>query len=392
MSMSQLFVLVEFLVTKKICFVVSDPMTASSFLRLHFLYLSKKHDVTLIANFSLRSYDKPDFLKVINVPISRKVRVLNDIFCLFQLIFVFRRGGFDVVHSVTPKAGLLSMIAAFIVNIPFRFHTYTGQVWANKTGFARFLYKLCDGIIFRLSTFVLVDSSSQRTFLSESGVISRRKSAVLASGSISGVDLKRFAKDGTVRRKVRHEIGISESSVMFLYIGRINKDKGIQDLVHAFSSLQLLDKDACLVIVGPDEGGVLNTIEKKVRSCGGNIYIKGYTDSPESYMAASDVFCLPSYREGFGSVIIEAAACGVPALASRIYGITDAVVEGETGLLHEAGNSSDIRAGMLKFINDVDLTLRMGDLAYKRAHLFFDSHTVSGALVDFYDKATKSNS
>lgn len=367
---------------KRFCIVVSSPMTAKAFLRDQLAVLSGLHELHVVANAD----DEGAFLGQMGVRasfsragIERRISPFRDFAALLALLRIFGSRRIEVVHSVTPKAGLLAMTAAFGAGVPCRIHTFTGQVWANKKGVARWVLKNMDRIISLLATHILVDSASQRDFLAASGVVCGKKAVVLGHGSISGVDIDRFRPDAGMRAEVRRELGTGEGDILFLYLGRLNKDKGIPELLGAFERVHKHFPQARLLLVGPDEEGLDAAIPSS------NAFLRvGYTATPERYMAACDVFVLPSHREGFGSTVIEAAACGVPCIASRIYGLTDAVVEGETGLLHRPQDSADLANAMLVLAADPEKRHSMGEQARKRAVQDFSMDVVTGNTMDFY--------
>jgi glycosyltransferase involved in cell wall biosynthesis len=268
------------------------------------------------------------------------------------------------------------------VRVPLRTHTFTGQVWVTKVGVKRFLIKQSDRIIALLSTFNIVDSPSQRQFLVNENVMRLSKSTVFAKGSISGVDIARFKPNQLKRIDVRQQLNISENAIIFLFVGRLTLDKGVLDLAHAFSQLSL--GKAHLLFVGPDEGGMQVKIEHVTQGCSGYVHFVKHTDVPEYYMAAADVLFLPSYREGFGTVVIEAAAVGIPTIASRIYGISDAVVDGETGMMHEPRDINAIKNCMECLMNNEILRLSLGEKARARAIKDFDSKVITQDWLDFY--------
>jgi len=276
------------------------------------------------------------------------------------------------------------MGAAFLARVPVRVHTFTGQVWATKSGLPRELLRSLDKLIAGFATHVLVDSFSQRQFLMEHGVVSHKKSAVLGSGSISGVDTHRFRPDPEARKVLREENAIPEQDVVFLFVGRMNRDKGIPELLGAFEKVAGKLPGTWLLIVGPDEEAIGSLMDASpVRD---RIVKVGYTDTPERYMAAGDVFVLPSHREGFGSTIIEAAAVGLPAVASRIYGLTDAVVDGITGILHDPCDVAGLFDAMARLAEDEDLRRAMGNAARLRAEKDFAMETVTRHVLDFYEE------
>ena len=371
----------------KICIVVSAPLTLKAFMLGHATALANTAEVTLVANFAPEdeSFPWPQGIARVAIPIVRPISPLADLRALFALIRLFRQRRFDLVHSVTPKAGLLAMLAAALARVPLRLHTYTGQVWVTQAGAMRAALKAADRLIARLATHALADSPTQRAFLIAEGILAGRDSTVLAQGSICGVDTTRFHPDPIARERIRRIHGIAPGSVVFLYLGRINRDKGLLDLVQAFSAAGKSHADAHLLLVGPDEGRLAAALEAGAAASSIRLHRVDFTDRPEEYFAAADVFCLPSYREGFGSTIIEAAAAELPAIGSRIYGVTDAIEEGETGLLFEPGDIGQLTQCMLTLAGDAHLRARMGKKARERAERDFSSKVVTKALLEYYD-------
>lgn len=370
---------------KKICFVVADPRTAG-FLVDHMRALSQSYDITLVANFA---GDPPELpfsagLQLKTIVIERNIRVFADVRALLALILFFREQKFAAVHSVTPKAGLLSMLAARMVRVPQRFHTFTGQVWVTRKGFFRAFLRQLDRVLFACSTHVLVDSPSQRQFLLDESIITSAKSSVLGDGSICGVDVRRFRPDATARSTLRSEWGVPSQGFVFLFAGRINRDKGVGELIQAFAGMEYARHQAYLLLLGGSEDDILQELDASLQKLGRHVIRKDWTDKPEAFMAAADVFCLPSHREGFGSVIIEAAACGLPAVGSRIYGITDAIEDGATGLLHEAGNVRDLQEKMNLLLDDRSLVARLSKQAKDRAYHRFAVQRVVEEMCSFY--------
>jgi len=368
---------------RKLCLLVASEITVRAFLAGHLRALCEQHDVSVVVNTSNPAFLDDLGLKVRVIPlgIERNIAPLRDLAALFALIGLFRRERFDLLHSVTPKAGLLGMLAGFFARLPLRVHIFTGQVWATRSGFSRQLLKSMDRLLAACATHLLADSDSQRDFLIAEGVVPAGKVEVLAKGSISGVDVARFHPAAQVRKSVRSQLGIGAQDLVLLFLGRLNRDKGVLDLAQAFIRLP---EGSRLLFVGPDEAGMQAEIELISASHPGVQFV-AYTDKPADYMAAADVFCLPSYREGFGSVILEAAACGIPAIGSRIYGITDAIEEGRSGLLFPPGDVDALAACMRCLADDDALRRRMGDDARNRAEHDFSSARVTQAWLEYYD-------
>lgn len=362
-------------------------MTLRTFLAPHVAAMREKYAVTVVANAGdseLRPVGpEVDF---VSIQIERRIAPVRDLLAFVQLLRLFRLARFAAVQSVTPKAGLLSMLAGWIARIPVRIHIFTGQVWATRRGLARWFLKLMDRLIAGCATHVLVDSPTQRDFLLAEGVISADKSRVLGKGSISGVDSSRFKPDPQVRAELRRQLGYRDEDVVFMYLGRLNCDKGVLDLAAAFARVAAASGNVRLLAVGPDEDGARDLMLAALGNAAAQAKFVDFTDRPQDYMAAADVFCLPSYREGFGTTVIETAACGIPAIASRIYGLTDAVVDGVTGTLHAPGDINALTAAMTRLAADPQLRRTLGDAARQRALSDFPMTALTSALLSFYAK------
>jgi glycosyltransferase involved in cell wall biosynthesis len=282
------------------------------------------------------------------------------------------------------------MSAAWFTRVPVRIHTFTGQVWATKKGLSRLLLRYFDVLIGFFSTIALTDSPSQFNFLVQNDVLPEYKLKVIGFGSICGVDAIRFQCDVVTKQRIRLELNISKNSIVLLYVGRLNKDKGLFDLAEAFNLIAELHPEVVLLLVGSEEEVKFSSLQNICHLHKERLrYIK-FTAHPEHYMVASDIFCLPSYREGFGLTIIEAAACGLPSVASRIYGITDAVIEGHTGLMFPAGDVNALAFAVRKLLTDLELRLMLGENARLRAQKDFSSEAITQHMLHIYDELTTS--
>ena len=371
---------------RKILFVTSTAITINAFLQEPIRMLEKSNEVYVATNLSVRDSIPviKDPKKIISIPLKRKISLVADVVALFSLFLLLRRHQFDIVHSMTPKAGFLVMVASFFARVPVRVHTFTGQVWSTKKGVARFFLKQLDKVTALFATHILVDSPTQHDFLLAEGVINNKKASVLGIGSVSGVDLNKFKPNLAVRNKLRSELNFSEDDVVILFLGRLAADKGMLDLVLAFAKTHANRPFVRLLIVGPDEENLLADLQRVATNCIDSIHHVGFTDTPQHYMAASDLLCLPSYREGFGGVVIEAAAVGIPAVGSRIYGLMDAIAENKSGLLFEAKDVSALSDCLMQLVDNKQLRLRLGQNAKQRAESYFSSKMLVKAWLDYY--------
>jgi glycosyltransferase involved in cell wall biosynthesis len=373
---------------KRVAIVVTSVLMVKFFLVEHIRALSKQYDLTLILK-----NDYPEILKeirlpvkIIEIPIERKISVLRDFYTLIRLIKIFSREKFNLVHTATPKAGLLGMLAAWLVRVPIRIHTFQGEVWSTKTGIYRLLLKFMDYLVGHLATKLTIVSKTEKDFLVKEGVILAKKSSVLLKGSISGVNLSKFKYNYARREKIRSSLGIAEDQTVFIYVGRINREKGIVELLSAFQKLKSKLLKSRLLIIGIDENDFFERFISENPEIKDSIDFIPFSQNPEQFMLASDVIVLPSHREGFGMVIIEAAGIGIPAIGSNIYGIQDAIVNRNTGLLFEKKCIMDLFEKMKWMVENPDARTLMGVNARKRVEKFFNQRDVVNAMLDFYSK------
>ncbi len=376
----------------KICIVSATPLTVQFFFKKHLLELVRNYDVTLIYNPKSDSYVHPLNipLREIGVGIERKIAPLSDGVALYQLWRFFRREQFQGVITLVPKAGLLGILAAFLAGVPNRVHIFQGEVWASKTGFLRALLKIMDGFIVRFATDVLAVSFGERQFLENEGVAPMGRIKVLGSGSICGVDTERFKPDQKIRLRMRESLNIPFGALVCVFLGRLNADKGIVELIQAFSDLASTQKDLWLLIVGPTEADCVSECLKKIPTdILKRIIKKPFTREPENILKAADFLCLPSYREGFGMVILEAAASGIPAIGTQIYGVSDAIEDGKTGILVPAGDVGSLASAIKRLCENKEERICFSKAAMERVKLKFEQKKVVSAYVDYFNQVFK---
>lgn len=328
-------------------------------------------------------------VKLLELEIRREVSIISDIKSAFRLYWAFKNNNFDIIHSTTPKAGLLCAIAAFFSKSPIHLHTFTGQTWVESFGIKRFFYKLIDRLILRLNTRCYADSRSQVEFLEEEGVAKKGEIKVLGNGSLAGVDITRFSSEkfsDAFKEGLRKQLKISSEDTVFIFVGRLAKDKGIVELLRTFSKLRCNVNNVKLLLVGPvDE--IVHVDDLSLEEYIANsedIEWVGFSETPELYLSVSDVFCLPSYREGFGTVVIESAAMGLPTIATKIYGLCDSIEDGISGILVDAKSESQLYAAMKRLHEDQDLRKRLAYNAKVRVEKSFKSSIISDKLVAEY--------
>jgi len=371
----------------RMCVLSATPLTIHFFLKPHLQELVQHFEVTLAFNPKSDAYLPPLALPVrkVAVPMERKIALLRDLFALYSLCQLFRRDRFDIVVSVVPKAGLLGMLAAWLMRVPRRVHIFQGEVWASRRGLMRCFLKWMDGLTARLATHVLVVSASERSFLEREGVVPSGKAQLLGAGSICGVDIERFRADPVVRSRVRAELGIPEQAVLCVFLGRLTVDKGVLELAQAFTLSAPTRPDLWLLVAGPDEEQMGARLRELVpEPLTRRMLFSGFVRYPEEILAASDFLCLPSHREGFGMAVLEAAASGIPAIGTRIYGITDAIEEGRTGQLVPVGDVGALAAAITRWCEQPQERDLYAAAARDRVKLLYEQRSVVDGYVEYF--------
>ena len=382
------------LCNQHVCMISTVPWSFVIFMGPHIRRLGLHYDITIATNGTPGHLGGEDSLSLLlnsqvrycSLKIVRDVAVFDDLWTLISLWRLFRREKFQVVHSITPKAGLLTMIAGLLAGVPVRMHWFTGQVWATKKGIRRWSLKTLDRVLVACATHLLADSFSQRKFLVQEGVVRPTQVTVLGQGSVCGVDTARFQPNPVSCSKIRAGLNIADTAVVGLYIGRLSVDKGIEELASAFLLAAQQCADLHLLVVGPDEEGMQVLVEKALATVADCVHFVGFTKEPETFMAAANFLIFPSHREGFGTAVIEAAACGIPTIGSRIYGLTDAIVDGETGLLVSVGDIGGLADAMIRLSVDQDFRHTLGRQAFARVKRDFQQAQQTDALLDYYSR------
>ena len=357
------------------------------FFKPHLKELDKYFDITLAFNPHLDDYLTPLGLPVkeLYVPLERKISPWNDLSALFILSRLFWRERFEIVVTVVPKAGLLGMLAAWLTRVPRRVHIFQGEVWASRRGPLRWLLKTIDGLTARLATHVLVVSASELAFLENEGVVPIGKAKVLGPGSICGVDTERFKADPIARAQIRQKFGIPERAIVCVFLGRLTFDKGLVELVKAFVLIASRQTDLWLLLAGPDEEKMRIRLRDYVpEEMNQRMLFSEFTQNPEQILAASDFLCLPSHREGFGMVIIEAAALGVPAIGTRIHGVTDAIEDGQTGLLVPLGDVEALAKAITLWCENPQELALYSKAARERVISKFEQQKIVANYVEYF--------
>lgn len=320
------------------------------------------------------------------IAMTRRISPLADLRALTQLYRWFRRERPQLVQSYTPKAGLLAMTAARLAGVPVRVHGIVGMPLMEAVGPRRRLLAATERITYAMASHLTCNSTGLRRWVREH-LAADREITVVGHGSINGVDLGRFVPaSGAARTAARLELGIDPDAVVFAFVGRLVRDKGVEELLAAFEQLRRGRPDAVLLLAGEEEpelDPLTEEARQRLRQLDG-VVRAGWRDEVGPIYAAADVCVLPSYREGLPNCLLEAGACGLPAVATDINGCNEVVAPGVTGLLVPAKDTVAL-AGAMGRLLDPDTRTRMGGAARSRVAERFEREAFCSALTRYYE-------
>lgn len=325
-------------------------------------------------------------VKTIEVPMERRISLFKDLKSLIKLIGVFRKEKPYMVHSMTPKAGMLCMLAGFLTRVPRRVHTFTGLVWPASKGLKRRILMATDWLTCACATHVIPEGKGVMNDLQNH--ITKKPMKVLGYGNIRGVDMEKFSRRPEVEELAK-EIK-KENIFTFIFVGRIVGDKGINELASAFTDLQKKYDNIRLLLVGNFENNLDPLKPETIKIINENPCIEllgpKYGDDLLAYYAASDCFVFPSYREGFPNTVMEAGAMGLPSIVTDINGSREIIIQDKNGVIIPSQNTEALYQAMEEMITNTDKTREYADNAREMIASRFERSFVCQCLYDFYDE------
>lgn len=329
----------------------------------------------------LTKLNEDDGFRTIAVPMDRHISPIHDLKSLINLIRVFLKEKPQVIHSITPKAGLLCMIAAWLTRVPIRIHTFTGLVWPTAKGMQRKILMLTDWLTCACATHIIPEGQGVMNDLQSH--ITKKPMRVLGYGNVMGIDLARFNPDRFCGNK-------DNRTFTYLFVGRIVSAKGINELIWAFSKLHKEYSDIRLWLVGDFESELdpLNYETEKEISTNRDIVTKGPLYGDDLIMAYNDADCfvMPSYREGFPNSVIEAGAMGLPQVVTDINGSREIVTDGENGLIVPSMDREALYKAMKSLYEDATLRERLSSNARRMIESRFERNFVQQCQIEFYEE------
>lgn len=350
-------------------FITTTIPTTLNFFRGYLRFLSDRFNVCAISS-------KPEELQLIGeregvsthcIPMARPIALLRDAVCLFKFIFFFLKERPYVVHGNTPKASMLSMVAAWVTRVPVRIYMCHGLRYQGTQGKMRKLLMWMEKLTCACATEVICVSNGVRDTFAADGICNLNKSVVIGAGSATGLDVEHFHPEVVEHNVLRTELGLSQDDFVFIFVGRIVTDKGINELVSAFNRLSEEYPQTHLVLIGNEEleQNPITADSRSIIHSNKRIHAIGRRTDVRPYLKDADAFVFPSYREGFGMVLIEANAMGTPAISSDIIGCNEIILEGENGTLIPSKNEEALYVKMKEWVEYPEEVKRMSDSCRK---------------------------
>lgn len=376
----------------KIIRTATVSMSLDILLKGQLLFLKHYYDVIAVSGEDefLENVRKREKVRTVSVSISRRISLLKDLVSLYKLYKIFRKEKPLIVHSITPKAGLLSMLAAKMAGVPIRMHTFTGLIFPTRTGAMQKLLIKMDQLLCWAATNIYPEGNGVKNDLLKYKITSK-PFKVLANGNVNGIDLTYFSKDQISEEKqvkLKQELGIQPTDFIFVFVGRLVGDKGINELVEAFKqNCESANLQNCkLLLVGSLESDLDPLEEETLKEIESNTHIinVGIQKDVRPYFAISQALVFPSYREGFPNVVMQAGAMELPSIVTDINGCNEIIVEGENGTIIPVKNIEAIKTAMQKMMNNKEFYLKLKENARPMIQSRYEQSVVWNALLEEY--------
>jgi len=375
----------------KLVRITTVPFSLEKLLDGQLRFMSSYYEVTAISSERerLKAYGKLEGVPVFYLSLTRKITPIQDLKAVWKLYVFLKKEAPHIVHTHTPKAGIVGMLAAYLAKVPHRLHTVGGLPLMEATGLKRRLLNGVEKATYKLATRVYTNSKGLHGFIISKGFISSPKLKIIGRGSSNGIDTNYFSSTHFSEEAIiykRNQLHIPLIDFVFVFVGRIVRDKGINEMVHAFVTLLASHPNSTLLLVGPFEND-LNPISKNTVHQIENhpkIITTGFQEDVRIYLALSNALVFPSYREGFPNVVMQAGAMGLPSIVSDINGCNEIIEEGVNGLIHPPKNREALANAMLKILNDNALNQKLKEGARKKITDYYERKEIWNKLLEEY--------
>lgn len=344
---------------KKIMIITTVPMSLATLVKGQAKYLSNSFDVSLVSSYSKENEAIAHYEGVTlkSIEMTRQITLFKDLKALALLFMYMRKEKPDAVYTFTPKAGLLGMLASFFARVPVRIHNIVGMPLMEARGAKKTLLKFIEKVTYQFATHLFCNSFGLQEYIGKN--LSDKEVRVIGQGSINGVDTEYFKNNKTAEEQldIRDRHGIAKNDFVITFVGRIVKDKGINELIESFEELTKKYNSLKLLLVGDYEEH-LNPIKEENKvliETSKNIITVGFQSDIREFLSITDLFVLPSYREGLPNSLIEAGSFAIPLIATDINGCNEIIMNKETGLLVEKKDTVSLQNAIELLIKDKEL-------------------------------------
>ena len=343
---------------------------------------------------SLKKIAIEEGVRIACIPLNRKITPIKDLFALLKMFFFLRNEKPFIIHTHTPKAGIIGMLAAKLAGVPCRLHTVAGLPLLEIEGSKRKLLNFVEKLTYACATKVYPNSQGLKNIIIQNNFIEQEKLKVIANGSSNGINTAYFNPDLFFAKEMnllKENLKITETDVVFIFVGRLVRDKGINELVAAFDKLSKRFQNIKLLLVGAFESDLdpLNNHTLKIIDDNSAILSAGFQQDVRPYFAIADALVFPSYREGFPNVVLQAGAMGLPAIVSDINGCNEIIKEEENGLIISVKNAEAIYKAMKRVLEDPALKNTLQNNARNRITELYEQNIVWEALLKEYKSLEK---
>ena len=377
--------------SKKLIRITTVPLSLDKLLEGQLRFMQNNYEVIAISSEKdyLEKIGKREGVSTYHLEMTRLITPISDLKALLKLTWYFIKTKPDIVHSHTPKAGIVGMFAAFLARVPHRFHTVAGLPLLEETGKKRKVLDFVEKMTYAFATKVYPNSKGLKAIILENNYCKPAKLKVLANGSTNGINTNHFSVENfsfADKESLKEQLGIETSDFVYVFVGRLVTDKGINEMVCAFKKIKITHPNAKLLLVGPLETELDPLLPSTIEAIENvkKIIAVGYQNDVRLYFAIANCLVFPSYREGFPNVVMQAGAMGLPSIVSNINGCNEIIVKGENGLIIPPKDEKSLYDAMLTFMEDEDFYAKLKQNARSMIVERYEQKVVWEALLKEY--------
>lgn len=380
----------------KLIRITTVPLSLDKLLTGQLHYMNAFYEVIAVSSEKeyLEKIGKKENVRTFPLEMSRKITPIRDLIALVQLFVFLKKEKPLIVHSHTPKAGIIGMLASKCAGVPIRLHTVAGLPLMEAKGFRRKVLEKVEKLTYSCATMVYPNSKGLYDFIVVNNFTKQKKLKIIGNGSSNGISTIYFSPERVTQlqqQSLKIKLGIEKKDFVFVFVGRLVGDKGINEVVLAFKKIAEQNPNVKLLLVGMQEKDLdpLDMSTQEEIECNDNILFVGYQDDIRPYLAISNALVFASYREGFPNVVLQAGAMGLPSIVTNINGCNEIIIDGKNGIIIPVKNREAIEKAILKMINDADFFISLQSNARQMITDRYEQQHNWAAILNEYKKVEK---